>query len=281
MAPTTFQLICLSRPIEPEVLASKVRDLHPHSQPTWVGKVHHWLLEPRLSAGALIGTGNIMTKWDYLLVGPKDIAEQLGLEIASSWSITANVADDAQKPEVVAEQLLAREPHLPSGWTAEDPSELEASFSPDDLKLSLTTRSRLLGSQKDMDGVTVKSFTQDFGSSHQGPVVVLNLLSYAPGKRLAYLEGYVAGFGRTVGPKYGSDAICFASGTTSWSSRLEEGSKDSNWEDVALVWYPSIWHFAKMLDDADYARLDREFKTGLLEDNPLLCCTEVKMVQGK
>lgn len=56
-----------------------------------------------------------MTKWDYLLVGPKDIAEQLGLEIASGWSITANVADDAQKPEMVAEQLLAREPSLPFG----------------------------------------------------------------------------------------------------------------------------------------------------------------------
>lgn len=36
-----------------------------------------------------------------------------------------------------------------------------------------------------------------------------------------------------------------------------------------------------MLDDAEYARLDWEYKTGLLEDNPLLCCTEGKMVQGK
>lgn len=83
-----------------------------------------------------------------------------------------------------------------------------------------------------MDGVTVsltvKKFTQDFGSSHQDPVVILNLLSYVTGKRLAYLEGYVAGFGRTVGPKYSSDAICFASGTTSWSSKLEEGNKDSH-----------------------------------------------------
>ncbi|KAJ5806689.1 hypothetical protein N7474_010281 [Penicillium riverlandense] len=281
MAPTTFHLICLSRPTEPEVLASKIRDLNPQIQPTLVGKVHHWLLEPRLSADALTGTGNIMTKWDYLLVGPNDIAEQLRLEIASSWSITANVADDAPKPEMVAEQLLARQPYLLSGWSAKDSSGLEASIPPDDLKLSLTTRSRLLGSQKDMDGVTIKSYTREFGSSHQGPIVVLNLLSYALGKRLAYLEGYVAGFGRTVGPKYGSDAICFASGTTSWSSKPKEGSEGSHWEDVALVWYPSIWHFAKMLDDADYARLDRDFKTGLLEDNPLLCCTEVKMVQGK
>ncbi|CAI7604837.1 unnamed protein product [Penicillium pancosmium] len=270
MAPTTFHLICLSRPIEPEVLASKAKDLDPHCQPIWVGKVHHWLLEPRLSAGALTGTGKVMTKWDYLLVGPKDTAEQLGLEIASSWSITANVADDALKPDVMAEQLLSREPHLLSGWTAKDPRDLEASISPDDLKLSLSTRSRLLGSQKDIDGVTVKSFIQDFGSSHQGPVVVLNLLSYAPGKRLAYLEGYVAGFRRTVGPKYGSGAICFASDTTSWSSKLEEGSRHSHWEDVAL-----------MLDDADYTHLDREFKTGLLEDNPLLCCTEVKMAHEK
>ncbi|CAL5866297.1 uncharacterized protein PFLUO_LOCUS504 [Penicillium psychrofluorescens] len=278
MAVTTFHLISFARPTEPEVLASKIRNLNPHSQPTWVGKVHHWLLEPHLSTDALTGTGKIMTKWDYLLVGPKDVPDQLGLEIASSWSITANVADDARKPEVVSEQLLARKPDLPAGWSAKDPSNLEASSAPDDLKLSLNTRSRVLGSQKDMDGVTVKRFTQDFGSSNPGPIVVLNLLSYAAGKRMAYLGGYVAGFGRTVGPKYGGDAILFASDTTSWSSKLEEGSKDSHWEDVALVWYPSIWHFAKMLDDADYARLDREFKTGSLEDNPLLCCTEVKMV---
>lgn len=95
MAVTSFQLIYFSRPIEPEVLASKIRSLNPHSQPTWVGKVHHWLLEPRLSADALTGTGNIMTKWDYLLVGPKDIADRLGLEIASAGS---NVHGDPVAP---------------------------------------------------------------------------------------------------------------------------------------------------------------------------------------
>ncbi|KAL2839492.1 hypothetical protein BJY01DRAFT_219218 [Aspergillus pseudoustus] len=282
MAPATFHLICLSRPMEPEVLASKLSGLNLHSQPIWVGKVHHWLLEPRLSADALTGTGNITTKWDYLLVGPRDIPEPLRLEIASSWSITANIADDAQRPEIFSDQLLASAPSLPSGWSSEDPSNFEESRSLDDLKLSLATKSRLLGSHKNVDGVTVKDFARDFGSSHQGPVVVLNLLSYAPGQRLAYLEGYVSGFGRTVGPRYGSAAICFAPGVSSWSSRAEENCQGlhASWEDVALVWYPSIWHFVKMLDDPDYARLDREFKTGLLEDNPLLCCTEVKTVQG-
>jgi len=42
-----------------------------------------------------------------------------------------------------------------------------------------------------------------------------------------------------------------------------------------LVWYPSIWHFGKLLDDLDYAEADRKFKVGVVLDNPILCCTEV------
>jgi hypothetical protein len=70
---------------------------------------------------------------------------------------------------------------------------------------------------------------------------------------------------------------------TDWSSRAAEGVEVADpkaggsgvWEDVALVWYPSLWHFAKLLDDPDYAVADRTFKQGVLRDNPILCCTEV------
>lgn len=74
-------------------------------------------------------------------------------------------------------------------------------------------------------------------------------------------------------------------GVTDWSSRASEGAKVADpqaggsgvWEDVALVWYPSLWHFAKLLDDPDYADADRKFKVGAVRDNPILCCRAVEL----
>ena len=75
----------------------------------------------------------------------------------------------------------------------------------------------------------------------------------------------------------------FGASVTNWSSRVAEGAEAADpqangsgvWEDAALVMYPSIWHFGKLLDDSDYAEADRKFKVGVVLDNPILCCTEV------
>ena len=119
-------------------------------------------------------------------------------------------------------------------------------------------------------------------ASHQGPVSMFNLVACIPAQRPRFF-GYIAAFAESVGSRYGGEAQLLGAGATDWSSREAEGLEVADpkaggsgvWEDVALVWYPSLWHFAKLLDDGDYAAADREFKVSVLKDNPILCCTEV------
>ena len=78
--------------------------------------------------------------------------------------------------------------------------------------------------------------------------------------------------------------MLLGTGVQEWSSRKDEGSAVADpekggsgvWEDVGLVWYPSIWHFAGMLADEEYAEADRKWKRGVLADNPILCCEEIE-----
>ena len=106
---------------------------------------------------------------------------------------------------------------------------------------------------------------------------MFNLLSYQPDQRENYFK-YVAAFNESVGSKYGGEALFLGLGVEDWSCRAEEtGEDEGNWEDTALIHYPSIWHFAKMLDDDAYIDADRRYKKGVLRDNPILCCTEVKL----
>jgi hypothetical protein len=112
---------------------------------------------------------------------------------------------------------------------------------------------------------------------------MFNLLAYQPDGRIRYFE-YIKAFVASIGSKYGGTPLFHGQDVVDWSSRVSEveAQKDQSstalagdWVDTALVWYPSIWHFSKMLDDPGYVDVDRRFKQGALKDNPLICCTEV------
>jgi hypothetical protein len=49
---------------------------------------------------------------------------------------------------------------------------------------------------------------------------------------------------------------------------MEEGC-----EDAGLIWYPTLWHFATLLDDPTYAAADRNLMVDALRDLQTLCCT--------
>lgn len=105
---------------------------------------------------------------------------------------------------------------------------------------------------------------------------MFNLLSYLPnGGREQYFK-YIAAFQESVGSDFGGVPIAVGFGVTDFTSRQDGAGK---WEDTALVGYPSIWHFAAMLDSEAYADVDRRFKKGALRDNPLICCTEVVLLE--
>ncbi|TKA74548.1 hypothetical protein B0A55_04439 [Friedmanniomyces simplex] len=305
MAPVTFHLIAAHQPKD---FLSALQDLPPSSRPLYVGEVHHWMHAPTtLSTVALLGSGATVAQWHYLLIHPTSSPHSLSLptglapHVQEKWSLTSGISDDllAHYAPAQAKRLSNPIPPLPPGWSTSNHSGLDASIPPTDLEASLALKALPLGSNKNTDTpVALKDWIRAFGTQHPGPVQMLNLLSFNPGRRADFYS-YIAAFSASVGSKYGGEGaiLSFGHDVTEWSSRKEEGAgmmtvaeaKESEkgygtqegqvvgWEDVGLVWYPSIWHFAKLLDDPEYAAADRKYKVGVLRDGPLVCCMEVEM----
>ncbi|KAK5704636.1 hypothetical protein LTR17_021730 [Elasticomyces elasticus] len=303
MAPVTFHLVIARQPKD---FLYALQDLEPASRPLYVGEVHHWMHAPTtLSIPALLGSGPTVTSWHYLVVhlasSPEsvDLPGILNQHVVEKWSITCGVPDQLLANLAAANKKRLSNPVslLPTGWNPTDHSGLDASIPPTDVEASLSLEAHAFGSNKQSDSLFVlKDWIRAFGTKHTGPVQMLNLDCCNPGRRPDFYL-YIMAFGTSVGIKYGGDATIFTGGqdVTEWSTRKTEGeltvaeAKESEkgygtregqvagWEDVALVWYPSIWHFAKLLDDPEYAEADRKFKVGVLRDGPIVCCTEVEM----
>jgi hypothetical protein len=289
MAPVTFHLISVT---DGHAFLDTIRSAPADAQPYYIGHCEHWIHSPKTSLDALTGTGPEMQKWDYFVIVKAEPHDHLALPsylqgdtaISTHWSITAPV-DDTMLSAVTKENARRSSTSpatLPPGWSPSDFSDLTASSPPSDLEASLALTAIPLGSSKQSPSKDLKSFISTFGQSHTGPVSMFNIIACQPGQRTRFY-GYVAYFGETIGSRYGGEAQFLGADVTDWSSRQAEGAEvaapkadgSAVWEDVALVWYPSIWHFGKMLDDPDYAMADRKFKVGTIHDNPILCCTEV------
>lgn len=286
MAPITFHLISVN---DEHAFLDTVRSAQVEAKPHYVGHCEHWIHSPKSSLDALTGSGSEMQRWDYLVIANADANGPLALPsylqdnttIINHWSITAPANLTTPSDE---DARKATPPSLPPGWSPSDHSSLTASEPPSDVEASLALTATPLGSSKQDHPQDLKSFISDFGQTHNGPVSMFNIIACHPGKRSSYFD-YIAAFRESVGSRYGGGAQVFAPGVTNWSSRVAEGveAADPNangsgvWEDAALVEYPSIWHFGKLLDDPDYAEADRKFKVGVVHDNPILCCTEVAL----
>ncbi|KAK3111242.1 hypothetical protein LTR53_013697 [Teratosphaeriaceae sp. CCFEE 6253] len=301
MAPVTFHLVLAT---QPEDFLSALEALPAASRPIYVGEVHHWMHAPTtLSTAGLIGSGATMKQWHHLIIhtasSPQALSLPPGLDdhVQEKWSITSEISDDilSSYTTALAPRLASTPPPLPPGWSASDTSGLDASVPPPDLEVSLGLQSHAFGADRETEKpVVLKDWIRSFGQTHTGPVQMLNLDSCNPGRRPDFY-GYIVAFGDVGGKIYGGGATLFTFGhdVTEWSSREGEGemtvaqAKEKGegygtregpvvgWEDVALVSYPSIWHFAKLLDDPRYAEADRKYKIGVLRDGPLVCCTEV------
>lgn len=287
MAPALFHLITLKASINEGMFLDAVRSLPASDRPVYLGQTRHWIHSPHLSTEALTGRGDMMQRWDYLMVNkavtPKQLAipDALSSLVDQQWSISKDVPDEQLDEYQQAKQKRdgATVPPLPAGWSPKDHTGIDAAEPPADLEASLALSSYRLGATKDMSNKPVlKAWTVDFGSHHTGIIHMFNLLSYMPEGIPRYMK-YVAAFTESVGSKYGGDPVFIGfDGECNWSSKQKEGNEVGvGWEHVALIQYPSIWHFAKMLDDPSYMEVDRKFKSGALRDNPLICCTEIDL----
>ena len=236
-----------------------------------------------------------MHTWTHLLVTQTSTMTSLSFPsdlnidsfITSKWTVTADVNEDMLNsfPSAQARRKATNAPSLPPGWSPSNQSALDAVVLPEDLNFSLASSAVPFGVEKTPENEqSLQTFTASFGKTHTGPLAMLNLLAYLPGQRAQYFK-YIANFGPAVGGKYGSEAMLLGTGVQEWSSRKEEGlgiaepekGGSGVWEDVGLVWYPSIWHFAGMLADEGYAEADRKWKRGVIADNPILCCEEIEL----
>jgi hypothetical protein len=286
MTTVTFHLVSVK---DQNVFYERIRSAPDDAKPLYIGHCEHWIHSPRTSPNALTGSGPEMQRWHYLVVANAEPDDQLALppylqnsiNILNHWSIVAPV--DLSTLSTDSSRRASSTPStLPPGWSPSDSSGLIASIPPPDLEASLALTSIPLGSSKQTRPTDLKSFISDFGTTHTGPISMFNLLAYQPGQRMRYF-GYIAAFTESIGSRYGGNPHFFGKGVIDWSSREAEGKEVADpkaggsavWEDTALVWYPSIWHFGKMLDDPDYADADRTFKINVVHDNPILCCTEV------
>jgi uncharacterized protein (DUF1330 family) len=84
-----------------------------------------------------------------------------------------------------------------------------------------------------------------------GPVVMLNLLRFAPDGESKYME-YIERFGSSgVSERYGVTIVYGGAGHPSLVA--DDGG---DWDMVALVSYPSRRHFVDMVNDPDYQEFE-------------------------
>jgi len=284
MAPVTFYLVSLASSLASDGFVPVLKALPPTERPLWAAACLHWIHEPHFSVEALAGAGDKMQDWTYLVIyagSNTGLPPAVAVHASSSWSIVAEV-QDAMIETLTARKVamtMADPPALPSGWSAEKHDGIDSAATVPGVEISLHTTSRPFRGEKLVEGQPLKTIVRDLGIARPGPVAMLNLLSYLPGQRPRYLQ-YMAAFQDTIGPKYGGQPLLLGLGVSDWSSRQAEkveGHDDGQWEDVGLIWYPSVWHFGKMLDDPVYAELDRKYKGGVLKDNPIICCSELDL----
>jgi len=96
-----------------------------------------------------------------------------------------------------------------------------------------------------------------------GPVVMLNLLRFAPDGGRKQYAAYLAHF-RTSSAAYGARVLCLSEGSTSVVGE--------RWDALLVVEYPSRQHFSDMLRDPAY-RSGTHLRTGALTEAVLQATT--------
>jgi hypothetical protein len=281
MAQLVFHLLSLREGVDATPFVQALRALPENERPLWVGHCQHWMHEPHISQESLTSNGPTIKSWDYAAVskplGPDslDLPASIDEFVSTKWSMVTNTAQDVIDALGPKLKTLPSQsgPQLPAGWSATDHQGLDESKPPADLVMSLGASSRPLhASESTPTSIGLKDFVRSFGTSHPGQVVMFNLLSFVPGREQEYMK-YVAAFGEIA---YGGEALLWGFDVKNWTSKAQD-SPSGAWNGAAIVWYPSVWNFAKMLDDPRYAEMDRKYKQGVIVDNPLICCTPVDL----
>ncbi|TKA70160.1 hypothetical protein B0A49_05949 [Cryomyces minteri] len=133
-----------------------------------------------------------------------------------------------------------------------------------------------------------------------GPVTMLNLLAFRAGDaaKASYLR-YGAAFAAGVGARRGGvakivggvvDEGGVAAGKaadggegegarerTEAEAEAQAKGRPSEWDEIAIAHYPSLWHFADMAASEDYQAVNHKYRVGSLRDTCILCMSELAL----
>jgi hypothetical protein len=226
-------------------------------QPLITSKVLRWIILPTSLSTSILLAQNI--HWDLLLILPTTESLPSGpLSLTDHrWSVITGVPSKLlQNFKIKNEKLLhpLRAGELPLTGSLDTP---KIADSAQDLELSVELQN------------WISEFSQTLPG--KGPVSMLNLLSFVPGKKDEYLK-YGAEFARSAGSRRGGLAKIVGSVVHDKNSKTHD---EEGWDEVALAHYPSIVHFADMIASEDYQAINHKYRVGSLKDTFILCTSEL------
>jgi uncharacterized protein (DUF1330 family) len=102
-----------------------------------------------------------------------------------------------------------------------------------------------------MSALDASRLDQFLADDPNGPVVMLNLIRFAPGGQAKYMQ-YIERFSSSgVNERYGVTIVYAGTGHPSLAA-----AEGGDWDMVALVSYPSRQHFVDMVGDPDYLEFE-------------------------
>lgn len=264
----TIHLVAL-HPTTPQPLQTFLTTLRRSNlSPLVISRVIRWIIFPSTLSTEHLIARNI--RWDLLLVLPGSSPLPASLTdslVQHHWSITAGVPSRLiQDFETKNAKMLKPAP----GSVPKITGALEASpttSSAQDLELSADLR------------VWIRDFYNSGSAEAQGAVSMFNLLSFAPGMKASYLE-YGKAFAARIGSSHGGNAKIVGGVTaTEGVQRDAEKGDGQGWDEVALAHYPSVVHFAEMLVDEEYQKVNKKYRVPALKDTAILMTSEVGIAE--
>ncbi|KAI9813320.1 MAG: hypothetical protein M1827_004262 [Pycnora praestabilis] len=226
--------------------------------PLVIARVVRWIITP-----TEVSASHLLTQdppWDILLIlpGSKGLPKQLRMMARAEWTITAGIPS-----RIVSSFHTANNRYLHP--------------KPGDVPLltgSLDNKPLVAGSAQSLELTEeLQEWIRTYGGEEGGGAVsMLNLLAFKEGKKAEYMK-YGKAFANSVGSRRGGKAKIV--GNVLSCSSSPPGVTE--WDEIALAHYPSIYHFADMLASKDYQEANHRWRVDSLKDTFILCTTELNL----
>jgi len=270
---------------------------HNLPNPLITARPEHWTVRPTHITSSQTNTALLAHMWDIFLLLP-------GSTSSSSATLWQDLSSTLQAHLTFTTSLsataIAAFPAMNAALLHPDPAtvpKLPAAWSHGKVPANAITDAEAAAEEKETVGAlplepALAEWVNDFGARERGgkgAVTMFNLLSYLPdGGKAKYFE-YVGAFsvkkfGGAAAKVYGpveSYGLSGPSGSGGGKELGMEGKEDRPWDDLALVHYPSIWHFAEMLASEGYKEVEEKYKKGALRDTCILCVSELTFEKGE